>query len=198
MSNREHNDQIPSRRRPAQQLPPVFAVRLPGGNNYMRPFKGFLDLCRFDAMPGNMADIVHIPVEAANVAEQTTSIYNVRTYVGCADRIVFRVALRRRPSRQFVRPRPLTRSVPNGQDVNRLARVIDLEDNPVHVRPASAKQVPKRTFRRAGFRRLRTTTRHFSESIYGPFEAIEPTRGSRGLFRVNPPIEIYEIACRPR
>jgi hypothetical protein len=94
-------------------------------------------------MPGNMADIVHIPVEAANVAEQTTSIYNVRTYVGCADRIVFRVALRRRPSRQFVRPRPFTRFVPNGRDVNRLARVIALEDNQLHVGPISVKQMPK-------------------------------------------------------
>jgi hypothetical protein len=34
------------------------------GDDHVSPFDGFLDFRRVDPMPGNMADIVPIPIEA--------------------------------------------------------------------------------------------------------------------------------------
>ncbi len=46
----------------------------------MRPFDGFLDLDRIDPMTGNMADIVHIPLEAFAPSGHNSSIYNYCIY----------------------------------------------------------------------------------------------------------------------
>ena len=46
----------------------------------MRPFDGFLDLDRVDPMPGNMADIVQIPIETFCAIQHSSSIYNYCIY----------------------------------------------------------------------------------------------------------------------
>ena len=47
----------------------------------MRPFDGFLDLDRVDPMPGNMADIVQIPIETFCAIQHSSSIYNYCIYI---------------------------------------------------------------------------------------------------------------------
>ena len=46
----------------------------------MSPFDGFLDFRRVNPMPGNMAGIVQIPIEAFCVIQHSCSIYNYCIY----------------------------------------------------------------------------------------------------------------------
>jgi hypothetical protein len=44
------------------------------------PFDGFLDFFRVDPMPGNMADVVKIPIEAFQAIQHSYSIYDYCIY----------------------------------------------------------------------------------------------------------------------
>lgn len=46
----------------------------------MRPFDSFFDLFRVDPVPGNVADVVHIPIEALCAIQHSYSIYDCCIY----------------------------------------------------------------------------------------------------------------------
>jgi hypothetical protein len=46
----------------------------------VRQFDGFLDFRRVDPMPGDMADVVQIPIEAFCAIQYNSSIYNYCIY----------------------------------------------------------------------------------------------------------------------
>ena len=46
----------------------------------MRPLESFLDFRRVDSMPGNVADIVQIPIEGFNAIQHNFSIYSFCIY----------------------------------------------------------------------------------------------------------------------
>jgi hypothetical protein len=46
----------------------------------VRPFDSFLDFFRVDPVPGNMADVVQIPIEGCYAVQHSYSIYNYCIY----------------------------------------------------------------------------------------------------------------------
>ena len=78
--NREHHNQITSGCGSAEKLPLFLAARVSCRDDHAGPFNGFLDLFRVDPMPGNMADVVQIPIEAFCAIQHSYSIYNYCIY----------------------------------------------------------------------------------------------------------------------
>src|ERR1039457_2087084 len=95
--NREHHDQITPVRGSAEKLPSFLAVHVFCGDDRVRPFDGFLDFRRVDPMPGNMADVVQIPIEACCTIQHSYSIYDY-----CIYRKATRPIVRGEPRRKFL------------------------------------------------------------------------------------------------
>lgn len=69
--NREHYDQILSGRRCAEKLPSFLAAYILCGDDRVGPLESFLDFRRVDTMPGNMAYIVQVPIEASKAIQHS-------------------------------------------------------------------------------------------------------------------------------
>jgi hypothetical protein len=50
------------------------------------PLDGFLDLRRGDPVPGDVADVLHIPIEASAAVEHSHGIYRFGIYSKALDR----------------------------------------------------------------------------------------------------------------
>ena len=80
VTNREYYDQITSGCRCTEKLPSFLATHVVRGDDRVGPPDCFFDLRRLDSMPGNMADVVQIPIEAFQVCQHKYSIYRACIY----------------------------------------------------------------------------------------------------------------------